>query len=151
MIVFKNIADTQLFSEHIATVILPPASIWLQGPLGVGKTFFCREFIRHFDASVKVKSPTYTLLQSYALDTMTIHHFDFYRIVNPEELAYLDIRECFGANNICLIEWPEKAEMILPFPQLRIKIEYGKEEQERKVSIESNDQALFKKVMQYAD
>lgn len=95
--------------------------IALEGDLGAGKTCFSQGFIRALLPQAQVKSPTYTLVESYPLNDTTLYHLDLYRIYDPEELEYLGLRDFFW-HNICLIEWASKAEGWLPEPDLRIQL-----------------------------
>lgn len=95
--------------------------IALEGDLGAGKTCFSQGFIRCLLPQAQVKSPTYTLVESYPLDDTTLYHLDLYRIHDPEELEYLGLRDFFW-HNICLIEWASRADGWLPEPDLRIQL-----------------------------
>ena len=140
---------TECLGACMAGLVQAPCSIWLQGTLGSGKTTFCRGFIRAFNASEKVVSPTYTLLESYAVGELNICHFDFYRITKPDELEFVGVRECFSANNICLIEWPENAgEQLLPTPHMRVALRYLEKEHERGAMIQSSDTHLITNIQQ---
>ncbi|WP_425356614.1 tRNA (adenosine(37)-N6)-threonylcarbamoyltransferase complex ATPase subunit type 1 TsaE [thiotrophic endosymbiont of Bathymodiolus puteoserpentis (Logatchev)] len=88
--------------------------IYLKGDLGAGKTTIARNFIQTFGFK-RVKSPTYSLVESYQNQTINIHHFDCYRLSDPEELEYIGIREYSQGNSIQLIEWAELGKgMIAP-------------------------------------
>ncbi|CAC9632833.1 tRNA (adenosine(37)-N6)-threonylcarbamoyltransferase complex ATPase subunit type 1 TsaE [bacterium endosymbiont of Bathymodiolus sp. 5 South] len=88
--------------------------IYLEGDLGVGKTTIARNFIQTFGFK-RVKSPTYSLVESYQNQTINIHHFDCYRLSDPEELEYIGIREYSQDKSIQLIEWAELGKgMIAP-------------------------------------
>ena len=98
--------------------------IYLQGELGAGKSFFSRAFIQHFLPQQKVKSPTYTIVESYNFSINAIHHLDLYRLCDPEELEYLAVRELFKGDFVALIEWPQKGQPILPSADLEILFDY---------------------------
>jgi tRNA threonylcarbamoyladenosine biosynthesis protein TsaE len=100
----------------------PGCRIFVQGPLGAGKTTLVRGFIRALGFTGTVKSPTYTLVESYFLEKDTVYHFDFYRIAFPEELESIGLRDYFDRSAICLIEWPEKAGPLLGAGDLQIII-----------------------------
>ncbi|WP_319381655.1 tRNA (adenosine(37)-N6)-threonylcarbamoyltransferase complex ATPase subunit type 1 TsaE [Thiomicrorhabdus sp.] len=98
--------------------------VYLQGELGAGKSCFSRAFIQAFLPGQKVKSPTYTLIESYSYFKFMIHHLDLYRLCDPEELEYLAVRELFSGNFIALVEWPSKGRPILPASDVSIELLY---------------------------
>ena len=97
--------------------------IFLSGDLGVGKTTLVRGMLGGLGFTGRVKSPTYGLLESYELDDLTLHHLDLYRLGHPEELFDLGLEEMLDPRSVVLIEWPERAERVLPGPNQTIRID----------------------------
>lgn len=99
------------------------ARLFLQGELGVGKTTLVRGFLRACGYQGIVKSPTYTLIEPYFINSQTIYHIDLYRINSTAELEAIGLRDYFIDESICLLEWPENAGSYLGDPDLQITIE----------------------------
>jgi tRNA threonylcarbamoyladenosine biosynthesis protein TsaE len=109
--------------------------IYLQGELGAGKTTWVRGFLRSFGYTGNVKSPTYTLVESYQFNGRQFYHFDLYRLEDPQELENIGLRDYLDGQGICLVEWPEKARGVLVSPDLWLKINYL--QVQRRVEIEA--------------
>jgi len=115
-------AATLALGERLARVLQPGLAIWLCGDLGVGKTTLVRGVLRSLGYTGKVKSPTYTLVESYVISSLYLYHFDLYRFNDPEEWDAAGFREYFNPASVCFVEWPEKAEGLLPDPDLQIRL-----------------------------
>lgn len=100
-------------------------TIYLCGDLGAGKTTMSRGIVQYFGHRGAVKSPTYTLVEPYELEEKSIFHFDLYRMAAADELSYLGLEDYFNTpNRLCLVEWPEKGEGVLPAADLTLALEY---------------------------
>lgn len=96
--------------------------IHLQGDLGAGKTTLVRGFLRALGHQGAVRSPTYTLLEPYEFDGLTVLHFDLYRVADADELEYLGVREQSDERTLWLVEWPDRGAGWLPEPELVVNL-----------------------------
>lgn len=116
-------AATLTFGASLAQVLGPGLNIYLHGDLGAGKTTLVRGLLRELGHAGKVKSPTYTLVEPYAISRLNLYHFDLYRFVDPEEWDAAGFRDYFNPESLCLVEWPEKAQALLPAPDIDIRLQ----------------------------
>ncbi|BAW79570.1 ATPase YjeE [Candidatus Nitrosoglobus terrae] len=124
-IILANEGATLNLGTHLAQASQENTIIFLTGTLGAGKTTLVRGFLRAFGHQGVVKSPTYTLVETYIFNQKQLYHFDFYRLAAPQELEFIGLQDYFTSDSICLVEWPEHGESLLPPPDLYISLEYA--------------------------
>ena len=131
----KNEQDTIDFAEKFASSLSNGDIVVLTGELGSGKTKFVQGVLKHFNMEDEISSPTFTIVNEYTSDKTNVYHFDVYRLEDSDEFYAMGGDEYFS-KGICLIEWGEMIEDILPKPY--IKIIFSKDEEnsdERKLEI----------------
>lgn len=114
-------AATLAFGARLARELVPGMTFYLEGDLGAGKTTLVRGLLRALGYAGRVKSPTYTLAESYSLPAFELYHFDLYRLHDPREWLDAGFRDVSG-QAVSLIEWPEKAAGWLPAPDVIIRL-----------------------------
>jgi len=116
-LLWNSEADTQAFAARLADALQAvggDALIALHGDLGAGKTTLVRHLLRALGVSGRVKSPTYAVVESYALPAFAAWHLDFYRFNDPQEFEDAGLRDIFVSSGLKLVEWPDKADGHLP-------------------------------------
>lgn len=122
MPILKDEAATLVWAQRLYARLPPGCLIFLRGNLGAGKTTLVRGCLRAAGFQGAVKSPTFTLVEEYALADRTLFHFDLYRLNDPEELEWMGIRDYLRPDCTCFIEWPERGTGLLPEPDLDIAL-----------------------------
>ena len=115
--------ETFAFGNWIGENALPGQVYTLVGDLGVGKTVFTQGVAEGLGITEPVNSPTFTIIQEYESGRMPFYHFDVYRIGDIEEMEEIGYDDYFYGNGICLIEWANLIEEILPEQIIEITIE----------------------------
>jgi tRNA threonylcarbamoyladenosine biosynthesis protein TsaE len=134
--------QTLALGEQLAKRTQPRAVIYLSGQLGAGKTTFSRGFLRGRGHKGSVKSPTYTIVEPYeGLPGGGVFHMDLYRLGGAGELDYLGLDDYLKTESVLLIEWPERAEGLLPMPTALITL--TSEREGRRVSLRVADPAML--------
>ena len=110
---------------------VPPAAgsacrvVTLSGELGAGKSTFARGALRALGATGTIKSPSYTLLETYPLAAVTVLHLDLYRLKDPGELEYLGLADYHRPGHLWVVEWPENGGSRIPRPDLEFVFSIG--------------------------
>jgi len=122
----------QALGVELATLLPDDSLVTLSGELGAGKSVLVRSVIHACGYEGRVKSPTYTLIETYdcagsavRAGDLRIAHLDLYRISDPEELEYLGFDDVLDSNDLVFIEWPEQGAPRLPVATLHVLIEYA--------------------------
>ncbi len=134
----SNLEATEALGASLATQFRR-GLVFLRGPLGAGKTTLVRGWLRALGYDGPVKSPTFTLVEPYELDSVQILHFDLFRIANPSEIEYIGMLEHLETSQLQFVEWPERGESHLPDPDLDIQLEYDGPYRQAMISVENVD------------
>lgn len=125
------------WGRRIGETVEPPMVIALRGDLGVGKTTLARAIARGAGVEGHIPSPTFNLLFRYTGERgVEVVHIDLYRLRDPEEVWALGWSELPGPDEIVLIEWPERAEALLPEPRWEVHLEEAHDPERRRVRVE---------------
>ena len=133
--------ETRALGERLGKAAEPGQMYTLIGDLAVGKTVFTQGFAKGLGIDEPISSPTFTIVQVYDEGRMPFYHFDVYRIGDIEEMDEIGYEDCFYGEGVCLIEWANLIEEILPKGYTRITIEkcLDKGFDYRKITIEEMD------------
>ncbi len=124
--------ETESVGEALANTLLEnpslPRFVALFGDLGVGKTAFVRGFTKPVAPSARVKSPTFALVNEYKGESLSVFHFDMYRIESEDDLYSIGFYDYADRDGVCLTEWSENIEYALPETYIRVEITKNSEE-----------------------
>ncbi len=115
----KSEQDTIDFANQLASKLNKKDIVLLSGELGSGKTKFVQGILKYFGLENEISSPTFTIVNEYSASICPIYHFDVYRLSDIDEFFAMGGEEYFE-NGICLIEWGEIIEDILPSDYIKI-------------------------------
>jgi tRNA threonylcarbamoyladenosine biosynthesis protein TsaE len=148
LITLANEQATKQLAAALAHYLPAPAIIYLHGNLGAGKTFFARSFLAALGFNGRVKSPTFTLMEPYAINTMAnVYHFDFYRFTAGSDWRDAGFEDYLPGNGIAIVEWPENATG-LPKGDMDLYLAQGKEDTQRVASLHAHSENAKKAVSQ---
>lgn len=118
-----NEATSEKMAVRLAACLSSPLVLTFSGDIGAGKTTFIRAMLRSLGIQTAIKSPTFSLVESYQRADLQLHHFDLYRIHDEAELDYIGFRDYFSANAVCCIEWPERAPGYLAMADIKFTLD----------------------------
>lgn len=113
--------SAEAFGARLAPLLEPSDIVRLEGPLGAGKTTLARGVIKAVSGAEETPSPTYTLVETYETERLSLWHFDLYRLENAKDVWELGLEEALDYG-VSLIEWPERIEALLPDNALRLQL-----------------------------
>ena len=116
---------TSALAQRFAAAIDGGLVLYLHGDLGAGKTSFARALLTTLGVGERVKSPTYSLVESYRVGELTAWHLDLYRIADPGELEWLGLDALGDPAALVLVEWPERGTGALPAPDLVLELDHA--------------------------
>lgn len=128
----ESLSELPKVAEAVLGELRGRSVVLFRGPMGAGKTTLISRMAAALGAEDTVTSPTFALVNQYEGEGgRRIYHFDFYRINNVEEALDLGYEEYFYSGELCLVEWPEKIEPLLPEDAMTVTITVGEDERRR--------------------
>ncbi len=129
-VISNSINDTQNFAKDLAKKVKIGQTILLYGDMGAGKTTLTKSLLKELGVTSNVTSPTFTIVNEYAIKNGKVNHFDMYRLEDESEAQEIGLEEMLNDKNaINIVEWPQKASSILPEEHIKLTINILGEEQ----------------------
>lgn len=123
MLISSSVAQTQAIGAALSKQLEPNDVLILLGDMGAGKSEFTRGLARGLGVTGYVTSPTFTIMQLHDTGRLPLYHFDWYRLESAEELYELSMDEYLQSGGVAVIEWPSRAEEVLPESYLEVALE----------------------------
>lgn len=123
-IIIKSLEDLDRAAGEFLQQIGENRLVAFYAPMGAGKTTFITALCKHLGVEDAVCSPTFTIVNEYLSATGdSVYHFDFYRITKPSEALDIGLEDYLYSGSLCLMEWPENIEELLPEETLKVRIQ----------------------------
>ena len=135
MVILSDLEKTEDFGRVFAESLMPGNVVALIGPLGAGKTTLAKAIAKGLGVTETLTSPTFTIVQEYESGRLPLYHFDVYRVSDEEELFEMGFEEYLHKGGVCLIEWADLIEDMLPPHTVTLKLSYGENDDERVIEI----------------
>ncbi|MCQ2314112.1 MAG: tRNA (adenosine(37)-N6)-threonylcarbamoyltransferase complex ATPase subunit type 1 TsaE [Bacteroidales bacterium] len=133
----SSVDDLSQVAQDIVELTKKVKIVAFFGPMGAGKTTLIKKICHLFGVKDEVNSPTFALVNEYKdADSKPIYHFDFYRIKKLEEVFDIGYEDYFYSGHICLLEWPQMIENLMPDEFVKVEIALGEKETERLIDID---------------
>ncbi len=133
--ILKGLEETERFGKEFAESLKGGSVVALIGPLGAGKTTLAKSIAKGLGVTETLTSPTFTIVQEYESGRLPLYHFDVYRVYDEEELFEMGFEEYLKKGGVCLIEWADLIEDMLPPYTVTLKLSYGENDDERVIEI----------------
>lgn len=130
-VIIRDETETKKFATDVAQTLKKGDVIALVGDLGTGKTTLSKYIAEALGITETITSPTFTIVQEYDSGRLPLYHFDVYRVDDIEEMYRIGYEEYFYGEGVCIVEWADIVEEIIPEDAKVIFIEYGEDEGER--------------------
>lgn len=137
-----SINDIEAIAAWLWTNIKNSRVIALHGEMGLGKTTLVTAVCKHLLVKETVSSPTFSIINEYSFDgengaEQTIYHIDLYRLKNEQEVISTGVEDCLFSDAYCFVEWPERAERLLPNDAVHVYF-HAENENARTIEIDKN-------------
>lgn len=133
----SNVEALSEVSDYLISLREEADVIAFYGSMGAGKTTLIKNLCHRMGVTDEVNSPTFAIVNEYVTEEgEPVYHFDFYRIKKLEEAYDIGYENYFYSGNLCLIEWPEMIEPLLPEKYIRVEIQHGVTDDERLITCE---------------
>ena len=132
----NSVEELSQVSEYLLSLREESDIIAFYGPMGAGKTTLIKNLCHRMGVTDEVNSPTFAIVNEYVtMETESVYHFDFYRIKKLEEVYDIGYENYFYSGNLCLLEWPEMIEPLMPEKFIRVDIALGNTDDSRRIVV----------------
>ena len=119
-----GVEEMEALGAAWAAAMRPGLCVYFDGDLGTGKTTLIRGILRGLGYSGRVRSPTYTLIETYRLRGMDVYHIDLYRIADVDDLESIGLRDLLDGRSVCLVEWAQRGRDLLPPADVQVRLRH---------------------------
>ena len=132
----NSVEELSQVSEYLLSLRDESDIIAFYGPMGAGKTTLIKNLCHRMGVTDEVNSPTFAIVNEYVTEEAeSVYHFDFYRIKKLEEVYDIGYENYFYSGNLCLLEWPEMIEPLMPEKFIRVDIALGNTDDSRRIVV----------------